>query len=217
MRSTRFQALNRVWDYLFDDWSTRLAKLGLGRRAVTTRKIPLGWKPSRFTLETLEDRITPDGRPLPLPFLFAGSASGAPPLVRAYHADTGELAYERSPFDAGFTGGIRVAAGDINHDGTPDLIAAAGPGAGPHVRIFDGRTGDQIQGPLGSFYAYDPGFTGGVYVASGDVDGDSWADLITAAGAGGGPHIKVFSGQTGLLLDSFYAYAPDFSGGATVA
>lgn len=92
MRSTRFQALCQVWDYLFDDWSTRLAKLGLGRRTVVSRKIPLGWKPSRFTLETLEDRITPDGRPLPLPFVFVGSASGAPPLVRAYHADTGELA-----------------------------------------------------------------------------------------------------------------------------
>ena len=61
------------------------------------------------------------------------------------------------------------------------------------------------------------GNDGTMYVTSGDVDGDSWADLITAAGAGGGPHIKVFSGQTGLLLDSFYAYAPDFSGGATVA
>ena len=170
MRPSRLVGSRNVWDFLFEGWSARLSRLGL---ALLPAYSPMSRAPRlRLALTPLEDRITPDGRPLPQPFTFVGEASGAPPLVRAYHSDTGELAYERTPFDAGFMGGVRVAAGDINHDGIPDLIAAAGAGAGPHVRVFDGITGDQIAGPLGSFYAYDLGFTGGVSVASGDVNGD---------------------------------------------
>jgi RHS repeat-associated protein len=37
----------------------------------------------------------------------------------------------------------------------------------------------------GEFYAYDPGFHGGVDVAAGDVDNDGKSEIITAPGAGG--------------------------------
>jgi hypothetical protein len=77
--------------------------------------------------------------------------------VKAYLAETGELAFERTPFD-GFTGGVRVGAGDLDHDGMPDLIAAAGPGGGPRVIVYSGRTGDMLR----DFFAYDPSFIGGV-------------------------------------------------------
>ena len=59
-------------------------------RKAPSSQTPFGWKPVRFTLETLEDRTVPDGRPLPLPFIFVGSDAGSVPLVRAYHAETGE-------------------------------------------------------------------------------------------------------------------------------
>jgi RHS repeat-associated protein len=168
-------------------------------------------------VEPLEDRVVPDGRPLPLPFVFAGAGTGKPPTVVGYHADTGAVAFERAAFEPGFAGGVRVAAGDVSGDGIPDLVAAAGPGGGPRVRVFDGKTGDQIAGPLGSFYAYAKGFKGGLHVAAGDVNGDGRADVITAADKGGGPHVKVFSGSDGTVLASFYAFDPAFTGGATVA
>ena len=41
-------------------------------------------------------------------------------------------------FQPNFTGGVRVATGDINGEGTPDIITGAGAGGGPHVKIFDG-------------------------------------------------------------------------------
>jgi REJ domain/FG-GAP-like repeat/FG-GAP repeat len=112
----------------------------------------------------------------------------------------------------GFGGGVFVAAGDVNNDGRTDIITSAGPGAGPHVKAFSGTTLAEIK----SFFAYDPSFSGGVRVAAGDVNGDGWADLITAPGSGAGPHVKVFDGKTGAELKSFFAYSPSFTGGVFV-
>ena len=137
-------------------------------------------------------------------------------------------------YDFSFTGGITVAAGDVNGDGKADIIVGAGPGGGPNVKVISGARISQI-GPdglpadsalLSSFFAYDPAFRGGVNVASGDVNGDGFADVITAAGPGGGSHVKAYSGQLlfsvgqkapGLIIASFYAFDPRFFGGVNVA
>jgi hypothetical protein len=66
-------------------------------------------------------------------------------------------------FSPMFTGGVHVGIGDFNGDGrvdAADLIAGAGPGGGPHVKIFNPRNNTVLQ----SFFAY-PNFTGGVFVA----------------------------------------------------
>src|SRR5438552_4479324 len=82
-----------------------------------------------------------------------------------------------------FMGGVRVAAADVNGDHVADIVTAAGPGGGPHVRVLDGATGHESLG----FYAYDSTFPGGVFVATGDLDGDGVAEIVTGAGEGGGP------------------------------
>ncbi|HKQ48153.1 MAG TPA: VCBS repeat-containing protein [Phycisphaerae bacterium] len=138
---------------------------------------------------------------------------GVGPLVRVIDSMTEQTHMSFLAFDSSFRGGVRVAAGDVNGDGTVDIIVAAGPGAGPHVKVFSGVD----QSLLHSFNAYGPEFGGGVYVAAGDVNGDGRADIITGAGAGGGPHVKVFDGANGSLLASFFAFAPSFVGGVRVA
>jgi hypothetical protein len=100
----------------------------------------------------------------------------------------------------------------------PDIIVGAGPGGGPHVKVIDGATGQLVR----EFMAYDEAFRGGVYVASGDIGGDGFADIITGAGgANGTPHVKVFSGADGQLLPhpvgSFMAFDERFRGGVRVA
>jgi len=116
-----------------------------------------------------------------------------------------------------YTGGVRVAAADINNDGHADIIAATGPGTRAQVSIFSGATIATSPAALSNFYAFGTAFLGGAYVAAGDVNGDGTPDIIVSKGPGGGPRVKVFSGTNDLLLQSFLANASTVTSGITVA
>jgi hypothetical protein len=147
-------------------------------------------------------------------YYAVGAGAGQPPEVKVYEAATNALRFDFLAYDAAFRGGVHVAVADVNGDGVADIITGAGPGGGPHVKVFDGVTGQVID----SFYAYSPTFSGGVFVAGGYVQQNGGkADIITGAGPGGGPHVKVFSGIDLSVVYSFYAYAPNFTGGVGVA
>src|SRR5262249_56010515 len=96
--------------------------------------------------------------------------------------DGGEI-FSGQPYGAGFTGGVRVAVGDVDGDGIEDLIVGSGPGGGL-VRVFSGAN-------LAMLMSFAPfgGYSGGVYVAAGDIDGDSRADVIV----GGGGHVPPYT------------------------
>jgi len=69
-----------------------------------------------------------------------------------------------------------------------------------------------------SFFAYDSGFHGGVFVAAADFNGDGKADVVTGAGPGGGPARHASSaGRTRPRLFNFFAYDAGFHGGVFVA
>jgi len=127
--------------------------------------------------------------------------------------DGGELSSFLA-YSPGFTGGVRVAAGDVNGDGHADIITGTGEGTGSQVKVFSGADGSVLR----SFFAFTPTYTGGVYVGAGDLDGDGRADIIVGAGGtAGGPHVKVFDGKTGLVQRDFFAYDAAFMGGVRVA
>ena len=119
------------------------------------------------------------------------------------------------PFGAGFLGGVSTAIADVNKDGISDLIVGAGAGGGPRVRVFNGAT--NFQSTLFDFFAFDSKFKGGVSVAGDDFNGDGFADIVVGAGAGGGPAVGIFDGNTGNRISSFYAYGAGFKGGVSVA
>ena len=147
------------------------------------------------------------------PDIITGSGAGGGPHVKVFDGITGAVTKSFFAYGSTFTGGVRVATGDVNGDGRVDIITGSGSGGGPHVKVFNGKNLALMQ----SFFAFDAQFQGGVYVAAGDVNGDGKADIIVGAGQGGGPQVKVFSGLDQSLLFSFFAYAPTFTGGVTVA
>ena len=109
--------------------------------------------------------------------------------------DPGFFAYGHN-----FYGGISVTVSDLDNDGNKEIITGAGPGGGPHVRVFN-KDGELIN----QFFAYDANFYGGITVTTGDINGDGIQEIITSPGLGGQSEVKTFT-QYGYLLDSFFAY-----------
>ncbi len=150
--------------------------------------------------------------PAPVDLFAVGAGPGGWPQVNVYNSDA-TLRFAFLAYDAAFRGGVHVATADVTGDGVEDIVTAPGPGGGPHVKVFDGSTGNLLR----EWLAYDPAFRGGVSVAASDVYGPRRARIVTGAGPGGGPHVKVWAFDSGALLGQWMAYDPAFRGGVNVA
>jgi lipoprotein-anchoring transpeptidase ErfK/SrfK len=144
------------------------------------------------------------------PELVVGNGFGSEPRVRVLRQDGSEignfLAYTPT-----LGVGINVAVCDLNADGFNEIMTAPQRGGVPDVRIFDGF-GTSIGNGI---FVYSQTFRGGVNLACGDVMGDTRAELITLPGAGGGPHVRVWNLENGVLklTTEFFAFdATDRSG-----
>ena len=145
--------------------------------------------------------------------VVTGADAGGGPHVRVFDADGNPTGVEFMAYDPHFSGGVRVAVCNFGGN-TDEIVTAPGPGGGPHVRVFSASgTADG-----GGFMAYDQHFTSGLYVACGDVDASNPGDeIITGAGAGGGPHVRTFTKDGTPLGGGFMAYDQHFTGGVRVA
>lgn len=153
---------------------------------------------------------TPGGKP---GAGVVGADRGGGPIVHVYDGD-GTRTLQLLAFDSSFTGGVRVASADFNGDSILDLIAGTGPGIATQIRIFDGTNGQEIF----AVAPFEASFTGGVYVATGDLDGDGIPDLVITPDEGGGPRVDVYSGQAFNKIASFFGIDDNnFRGGARAA
>lgn len=121
--------------------------------------------------------------------IVTGATAGKAPTVVVERADGTDVA-TFAAYAESFTGGVRVALGDVDGDGDADVVTGAGPGGGPHVRVFT-ETGAL----LGQFFPYDTATRGGSEVATGDIDGDGTDEIFTAVGAGVSRDVIVWSLQ----------------------
>jgi len=161
------------------------------------------------------------GQPALNKFTAVGADAGAGPLVTITFQNGTYVSF--FAYAPAFTGGVRVALGDVNGDGSTDVITGAGSNGGPQVNVFNVDNTTGAVSLQTSFFAFnEPFFAGGVYVAAGDTNADGFDDVVVGAGAGGGPRVQVYAGSaTGLVtsstLNDFFAYSLDFAGGVVVA
>jgi hypothetical protein len=154
------------------------------------------------------------------PTFFA--VASAPNQVTVYRVADGSVYGTLTPFTA-YNGGVTVAWGDVNGDGYPDLVVAATAG-NPAIKVYNGnflatsagaffaRPDDYL---LGQGFVYGYNLNIGVNLAVGDIEGNGFADIVTAP-TSGNPHVKIFSGQQisnggviPLLPQPPHAFNPD--------
>ena len=149
----------------------------------------------------------------PIPTSIAiGPGQGGPSVANVY-SPSGQYQQTIQAFDPAFTGGVRTATGDFNRDGVLDIAVGTGPGTTAFVRVIDGKTGAD----LFDVFPFE-NFTGGVFVTSGDINGDGADELVITPDQGGGPRVIAYSGITFQPLISYFGINdPNFRGGARAA
>lgn len=124
----------------------------------------------------------------------------------------GQLQSAWRAFSKDIPGGFYVTAGDLNHDGRDEIMVGAGQGSTPLVRVFD-----QKGKAVSQFYAYSKNFRGGVRLAAGDLTGDGRAEIVTAAGPGGGPQVRILDRRGKAVRLGFFAMPKTYHQGLYVA
>jgi len=125
--------------------------------------------------------------------------SNGGPHVRIFDQQ-GNVVSQFMALDPLFRGGLNVNAGDLDKDGLAEIIISSNGGTPPFVKVFN------LRGELQSeFLAYSSFFTGGVNVATEDIDHDGRAEIITSPMSGGGPHVRIFR-KDGTLVSQFMAF-----------
>jgi len=156
---------------------------------------------------TMVDNGGPSGRAI---VTSPGPGRANPTLVRVYDAmNPGGVLAEWPAYGASQYG-VNIAVGDLDGNGTDEIVTGAGPGAvfGPHVRGWN-ASGAPLPGV--NFFAYGTNRFG-VNVVTGDIDGDGRDEIVTGAGPGAifGPHVRGWNvdGSTVSAMNgvNYFAY-----------
>lgn len=147
--------------------------------------------------------------------IITGTNQGGTPQVRTF-SQAGEPVFTPGffAFSRKFTGGVTIACGDVDGDGTNDIVTGSGVGQEPKVKIFDryGRPNDIVIRPFASTDK------GGVSVAVANVDGGAASEIVTAIYRFGRSIVKTYRADAGhTIVGQFEGWAESVQGGFHVA
>ena len=145
--------------------------------------------------------------------IITGPGLGGGPHIRVFERNGEAKPIHFFAFHPDFHGGIDVAAGDVDDDGTDEIAACQFTDGQAWVKVYEY---DEERTVLGTWNAFgDPEV--GCTVTMGDVDKDGKDEIIVGAGTGGGPHNRVFEADGTPLAMQFFAFHPDSRTGVDVA
>lgn len=139
--------------------------------------------------------------------IIVGKATGDAMDVRAFDGKTGATVLDFTAYDASFTGGVTVAAGDTDGDHKAEIIVGANTAPANNVKIFHGSM-------MTAQFSANTGF--GTRVATTDLDGDGIVELIAVSGSGTPPRVNILGAAVGNIRRSFPAMPSGFNGGLSV-
>ncbi len=120
------------------------------------------------------------------PMVVAGVAQRTIPVVRTINYISGRVLREWLVFSRTDRNGTHVATGDVTGDHRADVVVGTGIGSDPLVKIYT-DAGELLT----QFDPYQTSRGIGVYVATGDIDGDGVDEIITVPSRSAA-HIRVF-------------------------
>lgn len=126
-------------------------------------------------------------------------ARGSEPVVRRMDGH-GSVVEEFYAYDEQFHGGVRLSVGDVDGDGEIEIVTGAGPSGGPQVRVFDQEGNVESQ-----FFAFDTGDRNGIFVSTGDTNGDGIDEILVTNTIGGTGQVRIFN-KSGHLKGSFFPF-----------
>jgi len=129
----------------------------------------------------------------------------------AMFTGTGDLIGRFFAYAETFRGGLNVSVGDISGDGVNEIVASPESNAGPHIRVFD--TSGAV---VSQFWAYASTLRGNFMSLVADVDQDGTDDIVTAPGAGMGPHVRAFN-YAGDPVSQYFTHHRGFRGGISIS
>jgi hypothetical protein len=144
--------------------------------------------------------------------LIAVTAEGAQ-HVKVFDLAQGKEVENFFAHDQKIPGGVRIAWGEVNGDGVPDLLTVNGPSTVPTVvKVFNGKNREV----LAEFPVLDRKYRGGGFIAAGDITGDGLANPVVGLDAGTVPLVRAFD-QRGRMIVEWLAFDEKFRGGVRVA
>ncbi|HEX6702893.1 MAG TPA: VCBS repeat-containing protein, partial [Gaiellaceae bacterium] len=151
----------------------------------------------------------------------AAASTWAGAQVKVLDPQTGATLASYFPYGAALASHVEVTTGDVDGNGTQDIVLLAQLPDGTEVKAID------LQGKeLASFYVLDPAIVPGASIAAGDLDGDGKAEIVLGGGPTRAPWPPVQNGPDqrvavyradGTVVGGFTAYPGLFQGGVRVA